>query len=323
MNDPYIPPATRRELGAPAKPGGRHKQMIKVASSLTGQRFSPEAIFAQLRGMNGPDVNDREIADVIRWASGKNFIPCTPRFTTRGLKSPVRTPSPPPDPAVNIRKFVGDFTAHEADLRDVSPWRPLENWCMDSLMFFAGMFHAGELVNVVTDYTVDENGKANPSGHGLTLERDAMMRHIRDKGTPQKKAGAWLRMNPIDGKGVSDANVTAFRFALLEIDEAPVELQLSLFARLPLPVNAILLSGGKSAHAIVRVNAGSADSYRKKVNELLLLLESFGTDQLNKNPSRLTRLPGAQREVGARGDGQQRLLYLAPDRTDSIPIFGE
>lgn len=148
-----------------------------------------------------------------------------------------------------------------------------------------------------------------------------MMRHVRDKGTPQSKAGAWLRMNPVDGKGIADANVTTFRFALLEIDTVPLKLQLSLFARLPLPVNAILLSGRKSAHCIVRVNARTAESYRQKVNELLALLKPFGVDQSNKNPSRLTRLPGAMREFGASVDGRQRLLYLAPDRTDSKPIF--
>ena len=51
-----------------------------------------------------------------------------------------------------------------------------------------------------TDYTVNEHSKANPNGFRLTLDRDAMMRHLRDNGTPQSKAGAWLRPNPIDGE---------------------------------------------------------------------------------------------------------------------------
>ena len=227
----------------------------------------------------------------------------------------------PVDPVANITKFLGDFRFGECDLWHVSLWRPLEDWRFDSLMFLAGMYHAGELVNIVIEHEITDKGKANPSGYGQTVERDAAMRLIRDGGTPQSDAGAWVRMNPVDGKGIGDANVTAYCFALIEFDAVTMDLQLSLLARLPLPVNAILTSGGKSVHAWVRVSP-VAEAYREKVNELLALLKPFGVDQSNKNPSRLSRLPGAMRQIGAGDDGRQRLLYLAPDRTDSKPIFG-
>ena len=316
---PYIPRKTRLELAAPAPEGQRHAQIVKVVSPLVGQGLNPDAVFQQVRGMYDHTVNDREIADVIRWASGKNFNPCTPR--TRSRWTPTPAPAKPVDPGANIKKFLDGFTADEADLWDLSQWRPLEDWRFDSLLFLSGMFHGGELVNIVTEYAVDDKGKANPKGFGLTLERDAAMRWIRDKGTPQGKAGAWVRMNPVDGTGIADANATAYRFALIELDAIPMDLQLSLLARLPLPVNAILTSGGKSVHAWVRVNAKSAEAYRVKVNELLALLKRFGVDQSNKNPSRLSRLPGAMRQIGAGEDGRQRLLYLAPDRIDSKPIL--
>ncbi len=321
MNAIYIPARTRSELETRAAPGNRHRQMLKIVPSLLGQRFAPNAVFAQLRGMYGPDVTDREIIDVIRWASGKNFTRCVPRSVYQ--QTITAKPSPPQaiNPVASIRKYLGDFTADEADLWHESQWRPLEDWRFDSLMFMAGMYHAGELVNIVTDHTVDPKGRANPKGYGITLERDAAMRMIRDKGTPQSEVGAWVRMNPTDGAGVTDTNVAAYRFALIELDGVPMDLQLSLLARLPLPINAILTSGGKSVHAWVRVNAQSADAYREKVAEMLALLKPYGVDQANKNPSRLSRLPGAQRRIGAGGDGRQRLLYLAPDCTDSKPIL--
>jgi hypothetical protein len=321
MPSPFIPAKTRLELAVPAPVGQRHEQIVKVVSSLVGQGLSAEAVFAELRSKYDATVTDKEIAGVIQWATKQSFTPCAPRFQHQQAVTAKVSPPRVIDPAANICKFLGDFAAAEADLWEASPWRPLENWRFDSLMFLAGMYHTGELLNIVTDYAVDENGKANPSGYGLTLERDAMMRHIRDKGTPQNEAGAWLRMNPVDGNGVADANVTAYRFALIEFDAVPMELQVSLLARLPLPVNAILTSGGRSAHAWVRVNAKDTDSYRAKVCELLELLKPFGVDQANKNPSRLSRLAGAQRTIGAQGDGQQRLLYLAPDRAASQPIF--
>ncbi len=325
---PTIPPATRRELGAPATPGNRHSQIERIVPSLLGQGFSPDDIFVRLRSMYASDVPDHEIADFISWATRKDFRPCTPRWTpSRWSTRATSRLQSPPNPVASIKSFLRDFTADGTDLSDVSPWRPLEDWRFDSLMFLAGMFHAGERVNVMTDYKLDDDGKAKPIGWGRVMERDELMRSIRDTGTPQSEAGAWVRLNPIDGKpaagahGWTDANITAHRFALVEFDTVPLDLQLSLLARLPLPVNAIVLSGGRSAHGIIRVNAPDADIYRHTVSEMLSLLARFGVDQGNKNPSRMCRLPGALRKTGTTGDAQQRLLYLAPDRTDCNPIF--
>ncbi len=122
-------------------------------------------------------------------------------------------------------------------------------------------------------------------------------------------------MNPLDGRGVSDVNVTAFRFALLESDKLPFDLALALFARLPLPIAAILTSGGRGPHAWVLVDADTAEDYQTTVEEMISLLARFGVDTGNKNPSRLSRLPGVIRRIGAEGDGRQRLLYLNPQPT--------
>lgn len=314
----WIPPATRQELAMPASTGGRHEQMLKVVPSLLGQGLTAEAVFAQLRGMYGADVPDREIVDVIRWASRRTFTPCAPRFAVTRFRQPTKSVLPQVNPVASIQQFLGDFTANEPDLWHESPWKPGEDWRQDSLLFVAAMFHGGELVNIVTEHSPE--GK--PVGYGLTLERDAMIRHLREHGTPTGRAGGWIRMNPVDGKGVADANVTTHRFALIEFDAVPVDVQMSLLARLPLPVNAIVLSVGKSVHAVIRINAPDAETYRAVTGEILSRLRRFGTDQANKNPSRLCRLPGAQREIGANGDGQQRLLYLAADRTDSKTILG-
>jgi hypothetical protein len=323
---PYIPPSTRRELATPAPIGQRHEQIKKIVIPLIANGLSPNAVFAQVRGMHDPTITDKEIADVIRWASGKGFTPCLPLARDRQAVTP-KPATKIIDFAANIRAFLNGDNTNEPDLYDVSPCRPLEDYKVDSVMFLATMFHGGEMVNIITKYGIDKSGRVYPFGFGLTLERDAMMRHIREHGTPQGKAGAWIRSNPIDGKplpnakGWQDANVTAYRFILLEIDEAPLDLQLSFFSKLPLPINAIFSSGGKSIHSLVRVNAKTAEGYRAQVDELFSLLKPFGVCQGNKNPSRLTRLVGAQREIGAQGDGQQRLLYLAPDRRNSIPIF--
>jgi hypothetical protein len=120
-------------------------------------------------------------------------------------------------------------------------------------------------------------------------------------------------MNPVDGCGIADANVTAFRFALVECDAMPLELQMALLARIPLPISAIISSGGRSLHAWVRVDADTLEDYRRTVSRMLALLARFGVDGQNKNPGRMSRLPGVVRKIGAEGDGRQRLLYLNPN----------
>ncbi len=312
---PNVPARIQRKLLNPAKPGGRHKQIVEIVCPLVARGFDNEAIFRQVRPGYGLDVSDDEIRGVIGWASAKEGRP-----DLRKSAPSRRLGVPRCSPVTQAESFLAGFCCGEADLWEASPWRPLEDWRFDSLMFLAGMYFSGEQINIVTEFSTSE-GKANPKGYGRTLERDELMRAIRDAGTPQSDAGAWIRMNPTDGKGITDANITAFRFALLECDYLPLSLQIPLFSRLPLPINAILTSGGKSLHAWVRINAPDQASYRSKVGQMFALLERFGIDQSNKNPSRLSRLAGAQRTIGATGDGRQRLLYFNPDDSSERTIL--
>jgi hypothetical protein len=320
MNPRTIPKRTLAKLSAPAAPGERHAQIVEIVCSLVASGLNPQAIFCQLRPNYASDVNDTEILDVIQWAVEKNLKPNARHTNSECVRHEPRQTTTE-NCIKQIRKFLNGFSCNEIDLWEASPWRPLENWRLDSLMFLAGMYFANEQINIVTEFS-ERGGKANPKGYGLTLARDAWMRKIRDGGTPQSNAGAWIRMNPTNGQGIADENVTAFRFALIEFDKIPLSLQLPLLSRLPLPINAILTSGGKSVHAWVRVNASSVETYRETVRNMLLLLKPFGVDQANKNPSRLSRLVGAQRIIGGSADaGSQRLLYLNPDNTGERAIL--
>ena len=110
-------------------------------------------------------------------------------------------------------------------------------------------------------------------------------------------AGAWVRFNPLDGGGCSDENVTAFRFALVESDDISIERQYAIYRQLELPVAALVHSGGKSLHAIVRIEAPDFREYQKRVDFLYDVAKRNGLviDRKNRNPSRLSRLPGATR----------------------------
>jgi hypothetical protein len=331
MNAPFIPPRTRAELAWPAARGQRHEQMKKIVLPLLGAGLAPQAVFVQLRGMYDSDMDDREIREFITWASSKNPRPCgygyTARYhSTRQLQAvkPVRVTVD--EATANVDKWLGGFRCDECDLWHVSPWRPLEDWNLDSMMLLAALYGKAEYINVVTDFTIDEGGKANPRGTGRILLRDDWLRILRDRGTPQSKAGAWIRPNPVKERGsgkdgaITDADVTSYRLALIESDLLPVELQLSLWARLPLPIAAIIASGGRGPHAWVKVDCADAEEYQAKVERIYSLLTRFGICPSNKNPSRLSRMPGAQRAIGAHADGRQRLLYLNDEPTEA-PIF--
>ncbi|MDP4085755.1 MAG: AAA family ATPase, partial [Bacillota bacterium] len=111
------------------------------------------------------------------------------------------------------------------------------------------------------------------------------------------EAGAWIRFNPLDGKGVKNENVTEFRYALVESDTMDLEKQNAIMRELELPIAVLVYSGKKSIHAIVKVDASNYEEYRKRVDYLYDVCKKNGLniDSQNRNPSRLSRMPGVER----------------------------
>ena len=123
--------------------------------------------------------------------------------------------------------------------------------------------------------------------------------------TTTPEAGAWICFNPMDGGGRRNENVTDFRYALVECDNMELGKQQAIIRQLELPCAALVYSGGKSVHAIVRVDAPDYAEYRRRVDYLYAACQKNGLtiDQQNRNPSRLSRMPGI-----LRGDKRQTLL---------------
>ena len=116
-------------------------------------------------------------------------------------------------------------------------------------------------------------------------------------GDYKPEAGAWIRFNPLDGKGCKNENVTEYRYALVESDATDLAKQNAIIREMELPVACLVHSGKKSIHAIVRVDAANYDEYRKRVNYLYEVCKKNGLeiDTQNRNPSRLSRMPGVMR----------------------------
>ncbi len=176
----------------------------------------------------------------------------------------------------------------------------------DLITYLELLFEPDDRVGYVTnDVWKDADGKWLPS-KGV-YDRTAaeliasLKKHPDDIGATvgdwKPEVGAWIRFNPVDGEGVKNDNVTRFRFALVESDTLPVAEQDILYRKLELPIAALVHSGSKSLHAIVRVDADNYEEYRKRVDFLYDFLEKNGVtiDKQNRNPSRLSRMPGVTR----------------------------
>lgn len=172
---------------------------------------------------------------------------------------------------------------------------PADDWqSADLPNYLYALFHEGERVAYNCSVRIDE-GRVIPSGKGVYVQTREEI--IQSKPIASEH-GAWIRINPMDGAGCADSNVVSFRHALVESDKLPVPAQLALIRSLRLPCAAIVHSGGKSIHAIVRVDAESRNEYNQRVDYLYSILAKHGlpVDKQNRNPSRLSRMPGVVRD---------------------------
>lgn len=181
---------------------------------------------------------------------------------------------------------------------------PLEQRKQDIVTYLTTLFEPEEYVGYVVNTFALPDGKQSPTMGNYSRTVQQIIDGINGTtqlenvfGTFNKEMGAWIRFNPIDGKGVKNDNVTAFRYMLLESDNMSLGKQKAILEQLELPIAAMVFSGGKSIHAIVKVDAYSYEEYRKRVDFIYSIAQKngFKPDKKNRNPSRLSRMPGVMR----------------------------
>lgn len=186
------------------------------------------------------------------------------------------------------------------DIAEPKEWHPAQQL----ITYLEALFDSTENVGYVTR-SFEKDGKYMPTKGDWSRTAgqliEALSRCKDDVGAVlgdyNPKVGAWIRFNPLDGKGVRNENVTEFRYALVECDGMELEQQNALIRELELPVACLVHSGGKSLHAIVHIDAADYAEYRKRVEYLYAVCRRNGLelDQQNRNPSRLSRMPGVMR----------------------------
>ena len=189
--------------------------------------------------------------------------------------------------------------------------------------YLRALFDDKDIVGYCVDAT-ESDGKWRPASKGVytrtageLLESIKKHKDLEDTiGDYNHEAGVWIRFNPLDGNGVGNENVSAYKYALVESDSMEVEKQKALMEELKLPIAVMVHSGGKSVHAIVRINAVTLQEYRERVDYLYRVCEKNGLsiDKQNKNASRMSRMPGVYR-------GQKKQFIIAENI--GLPSFEE
>ena len=198
---------------------------------------------------------------------------------------------------------------------------PARKGTEDLILYLQTLFEPGDYVGYVTnDAWQTDDGRWVPSKGVFYRTAEELIaslhRYPDDLGATvgdwKPEAGAWIHFNALDGEGVRNENVTSYKFALVESNTMPIDEQISMYRKLELPIAALVHSGHKSVHAIVRVDAENHEEYRKRVTFLYDFLAAHGVkvDTQNRNPSRLSRMPGV-----TRGGKKQKLLGVNIGRT--------
>lgn len=191
-----------------------------------------------------------------------------------------------------------------------SNWNPAN----ELIRYLTTLFDTDEYVGFVVSSIENEKGKMIPGNRGnfrMTAGQIVEGLHSCNGdigaviGDYNQAAGAWIRFNPLNGEGVRNTDIASFKYALVESDSLDIGKQLSIIHQLELPVAAVVYSGAKSIHAIVKVDASDNKEYRERVSYLYKICDKNGleVDSQNKNPSRLSRMPGC-----IRGDHKQFII---------------
>lgn len=187
------------------------------------------------------------------------------------------------------------------EISEPAQWDPVR----ELTLYLETLFEASENVGYVVDTWQNDEGKFLPTKGAWDRTAGELIQLLNDcngdigsvLGDYNPEAGAWIRLNPLDGKGVKNENVTEFKYALVESDTMDLEKQNAILRELELPVAVLVYSGKKSLHAIVKVDAANYEEYRKRVDYLYNVCRKNGLiiDNQNRNPSRLSRMPGIER----------------------------
>lgn len=254
---------------------------------------------------------------------------------------------PPYDPAALLAYVQG---TPEVDRKWISERSKIPVEKLTTSDFFEGLYGGDERILIFqNEYSQgDFIYRVGYGGYRLAKERNVQA--VKSELPTTGKFGVWFLTNPVTGNwAVSDSksifemvngerikvreqeewsrrtwhNVTAWRYMVLESDEAPEGLWLRALIKTALPIAAIYSSGSRSLHALIKVDAKSKvewDAIRDTA--IAPLMCPLGADGAAMTAVRLSRAPQCYREGKKDKEGfykrftepaKQELIYLNPN----------
>ena len=122
------------------------------------------------------------------------------------------------------------------DIREPANWSPVQ----EIITYIETLFDSTDLVGyVTTTYPIETDTGTiyKPTQGNYDRTAGELIQSLQQSpddigavlGDYKEEAGAWIRFNPLDGKGVKNDNVTDFRYALVESDSMELGKQYALF----------------------------------------------------------------------------------------------
>lgn len=283
-----FPPYIAKKLAEPP-PSPRHDAWRDMAYSMVGERIPDDVIFDTLRAwIPDRDKPGSELRAAIKSAHHKNPQPST---TNVGVyRAPGRQTE---QPKVKPFQSSGTRMALPTNLAKTTPGE-----------FLSQVFHPDDYVCVA--FQLNQTDVVHTA-------RDWSLLYEQGPSLSSRPDGVWFTTNPLlDHESQrKDTEVADFRYCLVEL-EVPKPERANMSADLKreacerfyatlhesgLPIAAIYLSGDASVHALVNIGASGVEQWKERVALVYQYCGSMpGLDKGNKNPSRLSRLPGAFRD---------------------------
>ncbi len=292
---------TPEELGikpCPASGQGCHSWMYGAAHALVANRFADDFIDRWITHYLERTPQPREIADTVSKV----------RAEVEGLIEPKAR--------VSLKR---EFD--EANLKALTEEGPLsvEEFTKSSPISVADVT-ASEFLRRL--YPKQANIIfTDQQSQGKLVWNETMPDLLVDNAITKNTEGAWIMVNPVNGKFLpiprlgkksqrAEENLVAYEYLLIESDSVEMELWLRVLTKLDLPIVAVTTSGSKSAHALVRVGQKDREGYLARASEIADLVVPLGADPAAMSAVRLTRVPGCMRRDTGKA---QTLIYFNPD----------
>lgn len=202
--------------------------------------------------------------------------------TDRGWKPPERTFG------------FNDVIEYDGEIEELTP-------AEQNILFLETLFRPDDIIGYVTEFR-DGNPTKGIYNRSCGEILESLEKHPEDLGATygdnDRSCGALIHINPLNGNGVKNTDVSDYRYVLVECDDLALKEQERLLRESGIPIATLTYSGGKSLHAVVRINAENQNDYANRVETLFNYLQGCGipVDTATKNAGRMTRLPGMLRK---------------------------